>query len=334
MESLDHELWNSKGVIYCYTNKINGKRYVGQTINELKTRHRLHMNAVRFTSNKRDNETPIHRAMRKYGIENFKLEILIMNCVDYDRLNNYEKFYIKRFKSLANQNGYNVSDGGLNGNKFAGKTEEEMDKWKRELSEARKRKYSGKNHPWYGRKHSEETKRKISEAHKGKKFIRTEEYGKKLGQSLLNNPKISTKVVGIDIVTKQEYVFPSAKEAERNGFCKSGVLKCCNGEFKQSQGIVWFRYDEYEKLTPEEIQNRLNEADKRIVAVSIDTGEVLYFSDTKEASKYSDKITQNKITCCCQYTREGTTNSLRLKTHAGYRWYNFYIYKQLEGDKE
>ena len=147
MESLDHELWNSKGVIYCYTNKINGKRYVGQTINELKTRHRLHMNAVRFTSNKRDNETPIHRAMRKYGIENFKLEILIMNCVDYDRLNNYEKFYIKRFKSLANQNGYNVSDGGLNGNKFAGKTEEEMDKWKRELSEARKRKYSGKNHP-------------------------------------------------------------------------------------------------------------------------------------------------------------------------------------------
>ena len=334
MESLDHELWNSKGVIYCYTNKINGKRYIGQTINELKDRHRLHMNAARFVSHKRDNETPIHRAMRKYGIENFKLEILIMNCIDYDKLNNYERFYIKRFKSLANQNGYNVSDGGLNGNKFAGKTEEEMDEWKRRLGETRKGKYAGENHPNYGKKLSEETKRKISESHKGKKVIRTKEHIENLRQSLLNNPKISTKVIGIDIITKQEHVFPSAKEAERNGFYKPGILRCCNGELKQSQGIVWFKYDEYEKLAPKEIQDKLNEADKRIVAVSLDTDEVLYFSDTKEASEYSEKISQSKISCCCHYTREGTTNSSKLKTHAGYRWYNLYVYEQLEGDKE
>ena len=125
-----------------------------------------------------------------------------------------------------------------------------------------------------------------------------------------------------------------SKEAERNGFYKPGILRCCNGEFKQSQGIVWFKYDEYEKLAPKEIQDKLNEADKRIVAVSLDTDEVLYFSDTKEASEYSEKISQSKISCCCHYTREGTTNSSKLKTHAGYRWYNLYVYEQLEGDKE
>ena len=102
MESLDHELWNSKGVIYCYTNKINGKRYIGQTINELKTRHRLHMNAVRFTSNKRDNETPIHRAMRKYGIENFKLEIL--HIADKYSIDMLEIYCISYFNTLVQLN--------------------------------------------------------------------------------------------------------------------------------------------------------------------------------------------------------------------------------------
>ena len=39
LENMDHELWESKNVIYCYTNKINGKRYVGQTVQKLRKRH-------------------------------------------------------------------------------------------------------------------------------------------------------------------------------------------------------------------------------------------------------------------------------------------------------
>ena len=79
LENMDHELWESKNVIYCYTNKINGKRYVGQTVQKLKNRHCQHISATKFKSSHHDNFSPIHRAMRKYGIENFKLEILILN---------------------------------------------------------------------------------------------------------------------------------------------------------------------------------------------------------------------------------------------------------------
>ena len=66
LENMDHELWESKNVIYCYTNKINGKRYVGQTVQKLRNRHGQHLR----------NDQLIDKKIKQYGIENFKLEIL------------------------------------------------------------------------------------------------------------------------------------------------------------------------------------------------------------------------------------------------------------------
>ena len=53
---------------------------------------------------------------------------------------------------------------------------------------------SGTNNPFYGRKHSEETKKKISEAHKGKKL--SEEHRKKLSEAVkgTNNPNYGKKL--------------------------------------------------------------------------------------------------------------------------------------------
>ena len=55
------------GCIYMYTNKINGMKYVGQTICKLSKRHNEHI--------KRDNSY-IDMALRKYGEDTFTLEIL------------------------------------------------------------------------------------------------------------------------------------------------------------------------------------------------------------------------------------------------------------------
>ena len=51
LDDLENELWNSKDVIYCYTNKINGKRYIGKTNKSLKNRHKGHMKAVKYSGN-------------------------------------------------------------------------------------------------------------------------------------------------------------------------------------------------------------------------------------------------------------------------------------------
>lgn len=88
LEDINNPLWESKGIIYCYTNLINGKKYIGQTIKTLRHRHQQHMNETKY-ENLRAYNNYFHRAIRKYGIENFSLNILIMNCENYDKLNNY-----------------------------------------------------------------------------------------------------------------------------------------------------------------------------------------------------------------------------------------------------
>lgn len=88
------------GVIYLITNKINGKKYVGQTIQNPKRRFRRHKYNY-------DN-TAIGNAFDKYGEENFELEIL-EEC-ESDNLNDREKYWINYYN--AYEEGYNLSIGG------------------------------------------------------------------------------------------------------------------------------------------------------------------------------------------------------------------------------
>lgn len=95
------------GCIYMYTNKINGKQYVGQTSRDLKTRHWQHLS---------QHDTYIDRAIQKYGKDNFILEVLEDNIFDIDELNRKEQFYIEKYDTF--NNGYNLNRGGDNHTKF------------------------------------------------------------------------------------------------------------------------------------------------------------------------------------------------------------------------
>lgn len=92
--------------IYKIVNNINGKAYIGQSINIAK-RWNAHKNSS-FNSNSSVYETKIARAFRKYGIDNFSFEI-IEEC-ELDKLNEKEIFYIQQYDSV--DNGYNISLGG------------------------------------------------------------------------------------------------------------------------------------------------------------------------------------------------------------------------------
>jgi group I intron endonuclease len=90
------------GYIYRITNLINQKAYIGETKrSDIRFRWNQHKHSV-----KTKNGSPaLIAAFEKYGIDNFKFEVLIM-CFDQDRFS-YETEYITRFNTLV-PNGYNI----------------------------------------------------------------------------------------------------------------------------------------------------------------------------------------------------------------------------------
>lgn len=100
------------GHIYCYTNLINNKKYIGQSINPPEERFKNHKSNYKNPKNSEYN-SEIHRAMRKYGYENFKYEVLA-NCIeDINLLNILEIYYISYF-DCQTPKGYNIEPGGRN----------------------------------------------------------------------------------------------------------------------------------------------------------------------------------------------------------------------------
>jgi group I intron endonuclease len=93
------------GVIYLIENKINGKRYVGQTVTSVQKRFNSHKYA-----SERGSMACLHRAIRRYGAMQFCITILD-HAATHEDLNSKESEWITRYNCIA-PNGYNITSGG------------------------------------------------------------------------------------------------------------------------------------------------------------------------------------------------------------------------------
>lgn len=93
------------GYIYCITNLINGKQYIGKTTYSVTKRFQEH---CRDSKKERCEKRPLYNAMNKYGIENFIVEELC-EC-DNEELSSYEIQYIEKYNTYSK--GYNATKGG------------------------------------------------------------------------------------------------------------------------------------------------------------------------------------------------------------------------------
>ena len=93
--------------IYKIENKINGKIYIGQSINITERWYQHKYDAVR--EERLAYNSIIHKAFRKYGIENFSFEIL-EECPSED-LDEKERYWIQELNTIQ-PNGYNIMPGG------------------------------------------------------------------------------------------------------------------------------------------------------------------------------------------------------------------------------
>jgi len=192
------------GKIYVITCLINNKKYVGQTIKKLKSRWKEHIN---HKWEDRNLHLPLQLAFRKYGIENFKIELLIENIDNQEKLNELEIFYSKLNNSIV-PNGYGLKVGERNG--F--------------ISEETKQKISKSN---TGKIRTPEMLKKLSDSHKGNK--QTEETKKKISDFFKNKkPSENTRLGCINKNSKiWKFISPNNKIVEIKNlkqFCKDNNL--------------------------------------------------------------------------------------------------------------
>lgn len=185
------------GFIYCITCLPTGKLYFGQTMRSIKRRFEAHKREAI-----REPDCKFHRAIQKYGEANFIVEeVMFVEAPTKKelkrKLDYFECYFISRYDTK--KHGYNSTDGGepspMLGRKHSDETRKKIGKAAlgRKLSIKTKRKISQGNR---GKKYTKETCQKISEAKMGypspmKGKHHSEESKRKMRESRLRKKLIS-----------------------------------------------------------------------------------------------------------------------------------------------
>ena len=212
--------------VYEITNLANGKKYIGKRSCKCSIEDDTYMGSGYL----------IKRAITKYGIENFKKEILEV-CENEEDAYTLEKQYIKSVKAWDNDEYYNIDGGG----RGVG---------------------CGESHPMYQKnvwslmKNPDKAKKKISQSMKGRKQSK---------EHIAKKARSSRRVVCIN----NGLLLDSIKEASLYVNCsKGGISSVCSGE-RLSAGklingecAIWMYYDEYVKLNQIDVDNIIKDVKK------------------------------------------------------------------------
>lgn len=227
-----------KGIIYVHINKINGKKYIGQTVQKLQDRW--------GRGSEYSTCTHFYNAIMKYGWDNFEHKIL--ECgLDYDKLDEREAYWIQYYDSI--NNGYNIKLGGSN----------------QKLTEEHKNKIQESNTKTLGRAviclNTKKIYNSVNAAKKdtGAEHINqccsgelktagVDENGNALVWRYLDNYDPNEKI----IIKKQKrkatkvlcietnIIYQNAKDAERKtGIDSTSIGRVCNGKRKSAGKYTW-----------------------------------------------------------------------------------------------
>jgi hypothetical protein len=265
-------------IVYLITNKINGKRYVGQTIQTLDQRWSKHCSVSSANCG-----MPIVLAIQKYGQENFERKILSV-CDNIDQMNHRESYYI-RLLNTRTPNGYNVLSGGKNslhteetkkkisiaqtgeknhnfGKNASIETKEKMSKsqtgkhrWSEDERKAISQRVSGEKHGMFGKHHTQEAIDKISKAQKGlntwtlgtkvknetKKKISEAQMGRITSQETKQKLSVANSKPEMEIFCHQNNtLYPSISNASKNlGLIRQKIREVLQGKAQHTKGYTF-----------------------------------------------------------------------------------------------
>lgn len=315
--------------IYLTTNKVNGKKYLGKhSTNKLNDKY-LGCGVYEWSKSTKGNKG-FKGAVNKYGIENFKMQIL-MYFDNSDLAYRAEKLLGYLWKVKDNSCFYNISDCGKGGGHSTGHklSEESINKMKitkkknRELGLYLETWNKGKvgvmPEPW-----NKGTKGVMKAWNKNKKMnnppwnkgVRMRE--ESILKSKLSNNKIK-RVYQFDVNADFVKEWFSCEEAVNYGF--KGVASCCKHKTNSCKGFIWIYKDEY--------LNNENIFKEKLSKLNIINGEIRAWNANKK-DVYSEKTKelwtkQRKGVKLSEETKEkirnsvskGMTNEIKNKISAG-----------------
>ncbi len=229
--------------IYKITNIINNKIYIGQTIQNPRSRWSRHKYNSRVGSTE-----PLYNAIRKYGDHSFIFEVICQSFT-LENLNYLEEYFISLYKSTEKSFGYNILSGGNN------RTHQPESNLKNRLAHL-------------GKKTSEDTKNKISLKNKGQipwniglsGYSMPDGHGTNVSKSLTGKKKSKEHKEKLSIARKEYYqsnphhnnklviclntgkIYKSVQEAANEFKCKNAhIARVCRNERNAHKGFK-FQY--------------------------------------------------------------------------------------------
>ncbi|MDK0745660.1 GIY-YIG nuclease family protein [Clostridium perfringens] len=277
------------GIIYKITNKVNNKVYIGQTKKSFDMRYcytgtgieRVYnFHKAKQKNNKKCNSHLIY-AIEKYGIENFKIDKEFDIAYSKSELDNKEIYWIKYYNSF--ENGYNNNLGGQ-GNSG----------------------HYGIKNSFYGKHHSEETKKRLREIninkhHSYKTRIKMSEKQKTRFKNLEERKKLSDK--------GKEWWDDETKRKERSQKMSGRNNPMYNKDWRDGKTVeelsnikIKQKIKTKEALSRPEVKKKLSKANsgannpssRKVICIT--TRKI--FNTMKEASEYYNCSYTGICNCC------------------------------------
>lgn len=189
--------------IYKIVNDINQHIYIGKTYRKIEERWKEHCKdryRLEFQ------ERPLYRAMNKYGIEHFHIELIEEVFTDVE---DREIYWISYYNSY--KNGYNATPG-------------------------------GDGRPYLDHQLIIKTYNEVGSVRETAKILNIDkDWAYKVLHSYNINTSVNWKAVAkIDPVTNEILkVYPSVREAERDNGETNHIAQVCNGKRKTCKGYKW-----------------------------------------------------------------------------------------------
>ena len=294
----------NKYCVYCHIFP-NGKKYVGQT--STKPEYRWGVDGKHYQGQ------PVYKAIEKYGWDNIEHRILFDN-LNKESADRIEKICIFLFKTTIWDYGYNIQPGGCDGGGFK-RSQETKDK----ISKIKKELYKDPTRtPMYGRTLSHESRKKISDALKGK-YVgeKASFYGKHLSEEHKEKLKLANTehksgdksytaraVICLEMCKMWTYIDAAAQELDKS---LDDISSCVHGRSNTAADMHWMFVEDF---SFEQAKNVLmkKDRDRNTPVMCIETGDIY---DTKSQAEKMTGIVSNNIASCVKG---------RAKTAGGYHW--------------